>query len=77
MTRLQVLAVRSSLYRGYVHARDRANELERVFNMATQIGVSPSTRDDMALQLKHARALELAWSNSVIRLGNEAGGKWP
>lgn len=73
MTRREVLAIRASLYRGYVHARDRANELEHVFNMATRFGVSPSTRDDLALGLKHARALEQTWRDSVIRLGNAGG----
>jgi hypothetical protein len=77
MTRREVLAVRSSLYRGYVHARERANELERVYRMATQSGVSPSTRDDLARGVLQARTLEKAWGDSVIKLGNEAGGKWP
>jgi hypothetical protein len=77
MTRVELLAVRESLYRAYVHSRERANALEKVFNLAKQMHLPPEALDEQAHILLEARELELTYSKAVIRLGNEATGRWP
>jgi hypothetical protein len=69
MTRGELLAMRESLYRAYVNARERANNAEAVFNMAQERGLES---DDLARELIKARMLENTYSRSVIRIGNEA-----
>lgn len=77
MTRAELLTVRESLYRAYVHSRDRADALEKVFDHAKQMHLPDFVLEDQARLVLEARELELTYSKAVIRLGNEAIGKWP
>ena len=77
MTRAELITVRDSLYRAYVHSRERANALEQVFNLAKQMHVPSEVLEDQGRLVLEARELELTYSKAVIRLGNEAIGKWP
>ena len=77
MTRVELLAVRESLYRAYVHSRERANALEKVLELARQMHLPDEALDEQARIVLDARTLEKTYSNAVIRLGNEAISKWP